>query len=81
VITGFELVRSLRTNSINKYTPVIFLTELITEKTEHLSNALGVGDTFQLQHLSEKLADVVCEKVKATPDLRWEDLLTMQRMN
>jgi CheY-like chemotaxis protein len=81
VITGFELVRSLRTNSINKYTPVVFLTEVITEKIEHLSNALGVRDMFQLQHLSEKLADVVCEKVKATPDLKWEDLLEMQRMN
>jgi hypothetical protein len=36
---------------------------------------------FQLQNLSEKLADVVCEKVKAAPDLRWEDLISMQRMN
>jgi len=81
VITGFELVRSLRTNSINKYTPVVFLTEVITEKMEHLSHALGVGDMFQLQNLSEKLADVVCEKVKAAPDLKWEDLLGMQRMN
>ena len=81
VITGFELVRSLRTNSINKYTPVVFVTEVTTKKLEYLCNALGVGDMFQLQELGERLADVICEKVKTTPDLKWEDLLSIQQLN
>lgn len=81
VITGFELVRSLRTNSNNKYTPVVFVVEVITKKLEHLSKALGVGDMFRLQDLSDRLAHVVCEKVRVTPDLKWEDLLSIQQMN
>ena len=81
VITGFELVRSLRTNSINKYTPVVFIAEVITEKLEHLSNALGVGDVFRLQDLNDGLTHVVYEKVRVTPDLKWEDLLSIQQTN
>ena len=81
VITGIELVRSLRTNSINKYTPVIFLTDVVTDKLEHLSNALGLADMFQFKSLSEKLANVVDERVKVAPDIKWDDLLGMHRMN
>src|SRR5678815_4731413 len=40
VVTGFELIRSIRTNSINRETPVIFLSDKIDDKAEHLSNAL-----------------------------------------
>src|SRR5215216_6443652 len=40
VITGFELVRSIRTNSVNKNVPVIFLADQLDAKTEHLGNAL-----------------------------------------
>jgi DNA-binding response OmpR family regulator len=46
VVTGFELIRSLRNISINKTTPVIFLADRIDEKVEHLGNALGVTELF-----------------------------------
>ncbi len=43
VVTGFELIRSIRTNSVNRDTPVIFLSDKIDDKAERLSNALGSG--------------------------------------
>ena len=42
VVTGFEMIRSVRTNSINRQTPVIFCADEIDEKTDHLGQALGV---------------------------------------
>ena len=32
VVTGFELIRSIRTNSVNRDTPVIFLSDKIDER-------------------------------------------------
>ena len=32
VVTGFELVRSIRTHSVNRNTPVIFLADEVDEK-------------------------------------------------
>src|SRR4026207_1261461 len=42
VVTGFELIRSVRTNSINRQTPVIIVCDEIDEKTVHLSQSLDV---------------------------------------
>jgi CheY-like chemotaxis protein len=64
VITGFELVRSIRTHSINRSTPVIFLADEIDPKTTHLGEALGVAGMLGVEDVSEKLADLVSEKVK-----------------
>src|SRR5215213_6557002 len=47
VVTGFELVRSIRTNSVNKSVPVIFIADQLDAKTEHLGNALGVAGVLQ----------------------------------
>jgi len=57
VITGFELVRSLRNSSINKSTPVIFLANELNHKTAYLSHVLGAAATLKLndQHLEEVL--------------------------
>lgn len=57
VITGFELVRSLRNSSINKGTPVIFLADEINHKTTYLSHTLGAAATLRLndEHLEEVL--------------------------
>jgi len=81
VITGFEVIRSLKTNSVNKYTPVVFLADEITEKTEHLSHALGVADVFRPVEIIDKLPTLVYEKIKVAPDIKWEDLLAENRMN
>jgi CheY-like chemotaxis protein len=46
VITGFEMVRSLRNSSINKATTVIFLAEEVNDKTTYLSQILGAAATL-----------------------------------
>jgi DNA-binding response OmpR family regulator len=46
VITGFELIRSLRTQSINASTTVVFVADEVDEKAKYLGEALGVADVF-----------------------------------
>lgn len=81
VITGFELVRSLRTNSVNKNTPVVFLADFVDEKTTHLGNALGVAGMLALKEMNERLPLIVNEQVKAAPDTNWDDLIANQPLN
>lgn len=81
VITGFELIRSLRTNSRNKKTPVIFVADHLDEKTEHLGNALGVAAMLMTQEFACKLPQVVHEQVKTEPDRTWDDLLLRTHSN
>ena len=64
VVTGFELIRSIRTNSINRETPVIFLSDKIDDKAEHLSNALGVEAVLLMEDVNHRLAGLVQEHVK-----------------
>lgn len=81
VITGFELVRSLRTNSVNKNVPVIFIADHVDAKTEHLGNALGVAGMLNTGEVGGRLADMVGEKVRADHDKRWDEILTRPRLN
>ena len=81
VITGFELVRSVRTNSRNKKTPVIFVADQLDEKTEHLSSALGVAATLITQEFAYRLPRVVSETVKTEPDRTWDDLVFKTHSN
>lgn len=81
VITGYELVRSVKTNSVNKRTPVILLADEITEKVTHLGHALGVVEVIGHNELEMKLSKAVYQNVKPAPDTKWEDLLTAHRMN
>ena len=81
VITGFELVRSIRTNSVNRNTPVVFLADQMDEKTEHLGNALGVAAMLVLQDVDHKLAGIVSKNVKPEADKNWNDLLSQTRLN
>jgi CheY-like chemotaxis protein len=71
VITGFELVRSLRNSSINKGTPVIFLADELNHKTTYLSQILGAAATLKLndQQLEELLQNqrVKYESKRASP--------------
>ncbi|HEX6224145.1 MAG TPA: response regulator [Chryseolinea sp.] len=68
VVTGFELIRSIRTNSINRDTPVIFLSDKIDDKAEHLSNALGVEAVLLMEDVDQRLAGIVKQHVKSTPN-------------
>jgi len=81
MVTGFELVRSVRTSSVNKNTPVIFLSDtLVDEKTEYLGNALGVAAMIAMKEVNDHLAQVVNEKIKH--DGEWDSLLPRrERMN
>ena len=36
VVTGFEVVRSIRTNSVNRQTPVILVCDELTDKVKYL---------------------------------------------
>src|SRR3954471_1472238 len=72
MVTGFELVRSLRTGSVNKNTPVIFLSDnMVDEKTEYLGNALGVAAMMAVKEVDKCLAGVVSEKVKYESENEW----------
>lgn len=71
VITGFELVRSIRTNSVNKNVPVIFIAENVDAKTEHLGNALGVAGMLCTSDVDLRLAEIVQDKVRPEPDRNW----------
>src|SRR5688572_3059924 len=67
VVTGFELIRSIRTNSVNRDTPVIFLSDKIDDKAEHLSNALGVEALLLMDDINHRLAGLVHDHVKIGP--------------
>jgi CheY-like chemotaxis protein len=81
VITGFELVRSIKTNSINKHTPVIFVDNTVTNKTEQLGKTLGVTGIYNLQEFNEQLAAIINEQIKVTPDNNWDDLLARTELS
>lgn len=59
VITGFELIRSLRTHSINDLTPVVFIADELTGKSEHLAKALEVLGTLKRSSLDKDLEPLV----------------------
>ncbi len=74
VITGFELVRSIRTNSVNKTVPVIFLADQLDAKTEHLGNALGVAGMLAVQDVDDQLAGIVQDQVKPESVKNWNSI-------
>jgi CheY-like chemotaxis protein len=75
VVTGFELVRSIRTHSVNRNTPVIFIADQVDEKTQHLGNALGVAGMLAVKDVDNQLAEMVSERVKPESS-EWNDLLS-----
>lgn len=81
VITGFELVRSIRTHSVNRNTPVIFISDQVDEKTQHLGNALGVAAMLVATDVNNMLAGIVNENVKTETDKDWDSLLSQIRLN
>jgi DNA-binding response OmpR family regulator len=81
VITGFELVRSIRTNSVNKNVPVIFIADVMDAKTEHLGNALGVAGMLAMKEVQNNLAAMVHDRVKPEPDREWADIISKSQLN
>ena len=63
VITGFELIRSLRHSSVNKSTSVVFLTDEINQKATYLNSLLGsIG--LLLETDIEKLTEILQSQLK-----------------
>lgn len=81
VVTGFELVRSIRTHSVNRTTSVVFIADHLDERTEHLANALGVAGMLAVQDVDRCLADIISETVKTEPDRDWDSLVTGSHLN
>lgn len=81
VITGFELVRSLKSYSINKYTPFLLIADEVTDKVEHLGNALEVDGIYGIEDFNERLAEIINEKAKVGPDVIWDDLLKQSQLH
>jgi CheY-like chemotaxis protein len=71
VVTGFELVRSIRNNSVNRSTPVILLSEEMNEQTRHLSKSLGVLATLTTKEIDTLLVDIIETCVKTESDKPW----------
>jgi CheY-like chemotaxis protein len=81
VITGFELIRSIRTSSLNRHVPVIFLADEVNAKAQHLGNALGVAGLLLVKELNDKLAEIVEGSVRTEPDKKWDDIVARTSLN
>lgn len=81
VVTGFELVRSIRTNSLNSTVPVIFINDVVDDKMKHLGHALGVAGMLATQDVGKGLSDLVQNNVKPEPDKSWDDIIAKARLN
>jgi CheY-like chemotaxis protein len=70
VITGFELVRSIRNHSRNNDTPVIFICDKLDEKMIALGNSLAALGMLGLEDIQSKLYSLVVDNVRSgTEDL------------
>jgi DNA-binding response OmpR family regulator len=77
VVTGFEVIRNVRTNSVNKKVPVFFLVEEseLTEKINQLAKSLTVAGILYWKDLSTQIAPMIKDQVVVHPDILWEDIL------
>ena len=74
VVTGFELARSIKTNSINRDTPVILISNIIDGNTRYLGSALGVAAVLSPFEIGFKLGEIVDDCVTIPPDRMWRVL-------
>ena len=79
VVTGFELIRSIRTNSVNRNTPVILLKDRMDDKMERLAKALNVEVLLPTNEVGHRLADIVQEYIDVLPTKSLSELVTRSR--
>ncbi|MDH4089889.1 MAG: response regulator [Cyclobacteriaceae bacterium] len=63
VVTGLELARSIRTNSINRNSPVVLLSDEVDEKIRQLGKSLGGTTLLARKDLDVQLAGIVHNQV------------------
>ena len=75
VVTGFELVRTIRNNAINQKTAVIFLAgnDKRDEKSLQLASSLGVKCILTEDEVEFRLADIIAEHIGVSVDKPWVD--------
>ena len=76
VVTGFEVVRNVRTNSVNKKVPVFFIVEALTDKITQLSKSLDITGTLYWDDLVSQIVPMVRDQVLVYSDSQWNDFLT-----
>jgi two-component system chemotaxis response regulator CheY len=64
VITGFELIRALRTHSINTITPVVFIADELSGKSAYLAKALEALGTLQRNSIDRDLGPLVTPMIR-----------------
>jgi CheY-like chemotaxis protein len=74
VVTGIEMVRSLRTNSINRVTPVVFLVKELEERVLRLGKALNALAVLDEAEFLTQLGPLIKGHVASRPDQVWEPL-------
>ena len=67
VVTGFELVRSLRTNSVNRQTPVVFVSDTVSDKVQQLATALDAKGIILEKQIAEELPAFLLSAENQTP--------------
>jgi CheY-like chemotaxis protein len=64
VITGFEVVRSLRTASINRHCKIVFLTSNKDVESSQLMNSLGAIGMLSIDEIADRLGPIVSSSAK-----------------
>lgn len=67
VVTGFELIRSIRTNSLNRDTPVILITDQPHEKMQSLVKALNIEALLPTNDVINQLPQIVHQRINSLP--------------
>ena len=74
VVTGIEMVRSLRTNSINRETPVVFLVKELEDRVLRIGKALNALAVLDEVNVLSQLGPLIRDRVASRPDQIWEPL-------
>ncbi len=71
MVTGFEVIRNVRSSAVNKTTPVILLSDEINEKTDRLASALMVLGTLRNQDFDQHLLEMIENHMQAFSNEAW----------
>jgi CheY-like chemotaxis protein len=81
VVTGFELIRSIRTNSVNRTIPVILLSDSIGEKMMQLAKILNVEALLATSEVRHRLAALVYKRIEVNSSKSASELFVGTALN